>query len=211
MIQSELFHTESISTRDILFRNAKEGVLFYGIGQVSTMVGKTSFEVRYAIICTYHIDAVRLDGEYRIPYSAIIDYLDYLENKTGEFVRYDGCSYDYDPARLAIDRYLLLLPHGKTPKGSRPYESIEGRTEDNPQDWYSLNDLPLPHEADSNDWACILGVSADIVEKNIGHGGLIGWPELYDWLIESEVINLPIPMDVNCCKCKEEPLPSLFD
>lgn len=210
MFQPDLFTYSSISTRELLLCRAREGLLFYGIAQVAAMTGKTAFEVRYAIISTYHLDALRLGGEYRIPYTGILGYLDYLENKTGEYVELDG-SKDCDPGRMALYRYLSRLPHGHAPAGSRPYDLMEGKTEPNPRDWYSLQDLPLPYSARPTIWAMILGVPTELVTSSVGSKRCeIEWPEIYDWLVECEVVNLPVPLD-QTVTMKNETEPCLFD
>lgn len=210
MNQPDLFSYCRISTRELLLGKAREGLLFYGITQVATITGKTPFEVRYAIIATYHLDALRLGDEYRIPYTAILDYLDYLENKTGEYIELDG-SKDCDPGRIALYRYLAMLPHRHAPEGCMPYDSMPGKTESCPVDWYSLPQLPLPDSAPAYVWASILGVTADVVEKGVGISGLIGWPDMFDWLVECEVVNLPIPMELVSNRKEEKMPPGLFD
>ena len=210
MVQPDLFTYSSISTRELLLCKAQEGLVFYGIAQVAKMTGKTPFEVRYAIISTYHLDALRLGEEYRIPYTGILAYLDYLENKTGEYVELDG-SKDCDPGRMALYRYLSRLPHGHAPAGSRPYDLMEGKTEPNPRDWYSLQDLPLPYSARPTIWAMILGVPTELVTSSVGSKRCeIEWPEIYDWLVECEVVNLPVPLD-QTVTMKNETEPCLFD
>ena len=166
--------------------------------------------MRYAIISTYHLDALRLGEEYRIPYTGILGYLDYLENKTGEYVELDG-SKDCDPGRMALYRYLAGLPHGHAPAGSRPYDLMAGKTEPDPRDWYSLQDLPLPYSARPSAWAMILGVPTELVTGSVGFRGCeIEWPEIYDWLVECEVVNLPGPLDP-AATVKNETEPGLFD
>lgn len=210
MDQPDLFSYHRISTRELLLGKAREGLIFYGIAQTAAITGKTPFEIKYAIIATYHLDALRLGDKYRIPYTAVLDYMDYLENKTGEYVEPDGPK-DCDPGKTALYRYLSRLPHGHVPKGRRTYDLLPGKTEKSLQDWYSLPDLPLPYSAKSYCWARILGTSSDLVEKGTGCSGTIGWPEMYDWLVECEVINLPIPLEAGDTTKKEAVPPGLFD
>ena len=103
-MQPDLFVCASLSAREMLVLKAKEGSLFYSISQVASMTGRSPFEVRYAITATYHLDALKLGEEYRVPYSAVLEYLDYLENKSGDFEELDG-SRDYDPGRTALYIY----------------------------------------------------------------------------------------------------------
>ncbi|MBO4279656.1 MAG: hypothetical protein J5891_07620 [Spirochaetales bacterium] len=210
MFQPDLFTYSSISTRELLLCRAREGLLFYGIAQVAAMTGKTAFEVRYAIISTYHLDALRLGGEYRIPYTGILGYLDYLENKPGNYSETAEIK-DYDPGRIALYMYLARLPHGHIPAGNKPYDKMPGKAESCPLDWYSLSELPLPFSETVSGWARILGVPADLVRSSIGSTAkMIRWPEIYDWLVECEVVNLPIPLE-NVDAPRTERMPSLFD
>ena len=195
-MQPDLFASSSLSAREMLMPKAREGKLFYSISQVASMTGRSPFEVRYAITATYHLDALKLGEEYRVPYSAVLDYLDYLENKSGDFEELDG-SRDYDPGRTALYIYLSNMPHGRRPKGRRPYDDLPGKEETAPVDWYLLQRLPLPHKASAGEWAGILGVPSLLVRQTFGcrWSDMVPWPEMYDWLVSCEVVNFPIPFN----------------
>lgn len=62
-------------------------------------------------------------------------------------------------------------------------------------------------------WAMILGVPTDLVKESVGTCSEdISWPEIYDWLVESEVIKLPVSSESGESKPKRETAPpSLFD
>lgn len=210
-MQPDLFASSSLSAREMLMPKAREGKLFYSISQVASMTGRSPFEVRYAITVTYHLDALKLGEEYRVPYSAVLDYLDYLENKSGDFEELDG-SRDYDPGRTALYIYLSNMPHGRRPKGRRPYDDLPGKEETAPVDWYLLQRLPLPHKASAGEWAGILGVPSLLVRQTFGcrWSDMVPWPEMYDWLVSCEVVNLPVPFDAAGEAEVSEEQPSLF-
>jgi hypothetical protein len=195
--QPELFASASISVRDKLLMNAKDGILFYSISQVSSLTKKTPYEIRYAVTTTYHLDALKLGEEYRVPFSAVLDYLDYLEIERG----LDAASKekDLDPARTALLLFLARKPAGKKPKGTKPYDLMPGKEEENPVDWYMLQRLPLPFSTSAIEWANILGVPGFLIEEvfNVSWKDPIQWPEMYDWLISCEVINLPVPFNLS--------------
>lgn len=72
--------------------------------------------------------------------------------------------------------------------------------------------LPFPYAAKAKYWSRILGVPEDLIQEVLGIHDEIHWPEIYDWLVECEVVNLPIPMEMEEIKQKEkENLPGLFD
>lgn len=198
--QPDLFVSASVSVRDQILSNAKDGVLFYSISQVANFVGKTPYSVRFAITTTYHLDALKLGEEYRVPFFAILDYMDYLEAQKGP--EGEEKEKDFDPARTALWYFLSRKTVGAKPEGaklagSRPYDLMPGKEEEAPLDWYSLPFLPLPSSASSAKWAQILGVQETLI-KEVFHTSwkdLIQWPEMYDWLISCEVINLPIPFN----------------
>ena len=210
-MQPDLFASSSLSAREMLMPKAREGKLFYSISQVASMTGRSPFEVRYAITATYHLDALKLGEEYRVPYSAVLDYLDYLENKSGDFEELDG-SRDYDPGRTALYIYLSNMPHGRRPKGRRPYDDLPGKEETALVDWYLLQRLPLPHKASAGEWAGILGVPSLLVRQTFGcrWSDMVPWPEMYDWLVSCEVVNLPVPFDAAGEAEVSEEQPSLF-
>lgn len=210
-MQPDLFVCASLSAREMLMLKAKEGSLFYSISQVASMTGRSPFEVRYAITATYHLDALKLGEEYRVPYSAVLEYLDYLENKSGDYEELDG-SRDYDPGRTALYIYLSNMPHGRLPRGRRPYDGLPGKEETAPVDWYMLQRLPLPLEASAGEWARILGVPSLLVRQTFKccWNDTVPWPEMYDWLVSCEVVNLPVPFDATDESKATEEQPSLF-
>lgn len=194
-LQPDLFVSASVSAKEQILANVKEGVLFYSIGQVSNIVGRNPYSVRFAITTTYHLDALKLGEEYRVPFFAILDYMDYLEAQKGP--EGEEKEKDFDPARMALWCYLSRKPVGKMPAGRKPYDSMPGKEEEAPLDWYSLWCLPLPFSASTAEWAQVLGVKELLIKEvfNTELGAFIQWPEMYDWLISCEVINLPIPFN----------------
>ncbi len=193
--QPDLFVSATISVREQILSNAKDGVLFYSISQVANFVGKTPYSVRFAITTTYHLDALKLGEEYRVPFFSILDYMDYLEEQKGP--EGEPKEKDFDPARTALWYFLSRKVTGKKPTGSMPYDSMPGKEEEAPLDWYSLQCLPLPFSASPASWAQLLGVQETLIQEvfNTSWNDSIQWPEMYDWLISCEVVNLPIPFN----------------
>ena len=79
-------------------------------------------------------------------------------------------------------------------------------------DWYLLQRLPLPQEASAGEWAGILGVPSLLVRQTFGcrWDDIVPWPEMYDWLVSCEVVNLPVPFDAVGETRIQEEQPSLF-
>ena len=72
-MESLLFEMEDDALDATLRRKAEEGILFYSVMQSRKLLGITECQVRYAID-TYRLDALFLAGEYRIPYTALLDF-----------------------------------------------------------------------------------------------------------------------------------------
>ena len=79
-------------------------------------------------------------------------------------------------------------------------------------DWYLLQRLPLPQEASAGEWAGVLGVPSLLVRQTFGcrWSDMVPWPEMYDWLVSCEVVNLPVPFDAAGEAEVSEEQPSLF-
>ncbi len=71
--QLDLFNIK-VSLAVVLQRAARNGRLFYTIRQVSKMLAISGFRVYY-LVYNYRLDALLIGGEYRVPYTAILDYL----------------------------------------------------------------------------------------------------------------------------------------
>lgn len=206
--QLDLFQTTRVSIAVALQRAASNGRLFYTIRQVANLLGISGFRVYY-LVYNYRLDALWVAGEYRIPFTAIIDYLqdcaaitrqyfDYLiytDSRTAKGV----LSFVRDPD----NQPLPTLPEGMqvTPDmalailGRQWPQKAQGSTEMNPIDWYGLEDLRLPWKAAVSSWAAILEISATALlsDSSWSEEEIICWPEMYDWMIEREVVNQPIP------------------
>lgn len=205
--QLDLFNIK-VSLAVVLQRAARNGRLFYTIRQVSKVLNISGFRVYY-LVYNYRLDALLIGGEYRIPYTAILDYLsdrcmitrqyfDYLawtearEIKgvlpfiTGESIDLprlqEGLPVDKNLARRMLNRIL-------------PDPSSLAIEEDAPVDWYGLVDIGLPHRARVATWAAILQttVGALTSDSEWHEDSMVDYPEMYDWMVDREVINLPVP------------------
>ena len=66
--------------------------------------------------------------------------------------------------------------------------------EEDPLDWYDLPSLGIwPETGDVRTWAQVLNLNADelAIEAGLCPGSDVGWPEIYDYLVSREVVNLP--------------------
>lgn len=205
--QLSLFQLPRTSIATALQNAASNGRLFYSIREVAQVLGISGFRVYY-LVYYYRLDALVVAGEYRIPFTAIIDYLqdrhritqqyrDYLTLVDGQTIT-GALSFLADPAGP-----LPLLPGGVSITAdmaeamlARTWPEVsQGTPEVDLIDWYGLDDLRLPHSATVMRWAELLGVHAWAlaVDSNWGESQTIEWPEMYDWMITREVVNLPVP------------------
>ncbi len=207
-MQLKLFNVGKGSLSAMLQRAASNGRLFYSVRQVANMLQLSGFRVYY-LVYNYRLDALWVAGEYRIPFTAIIDYIadrsaisrqffDYIAFTESRTIR-GALAYRMSSGSGAVPTY----PDGE-PVGSHLREAILGRIwpskkqsacESDPIDWYGLEDLRLPHRATTETWARLLALSEEqlLSDSDWEQGQVITWPEMYDWMIDREVVNLPVP------------------
>jgi hypothetical protein len=103
------------------------------------------------------------------------------------------------PVSLAMADRMLARP--------LPDPMVNTDTTDEPIDWYALSDLKMPLRGTIEDWAHILQCTPSVLlsdgERNAET--VIEYPEMFDWLVEREVINLPIPYRFITPKKEPEP------
>jgi excisionase family DNA binding protein len=205
--QLDLFNI-NISTAVVLQKAASNGRLFYTIRQVAKMLGISGFRVYY-LVYNYRLDALMVGGEYRIPYTAILDYLSDRCMITRQFFDYLAWieTREISGALPFISGESSVLP--RLPEGLLVSTGLARRirnrilpdpeslatAEDNPIDWYDLADLGLPQCARVATWAGIMQttVGAIISDSDWYEDSRVDYPEMYDWMVEREVVNLPIP------------------
>lgn len=202
MYQPALFESRSESINERLERAAGCGRLFYSVSQAAELLEISVFMARYRIEM-YRLDALLINGQYRIPYTAIIDSINSSKLIANQWY-----------SMLALQRLINDNGYKRAMHPFQNYDLMEGKEADL-QDWYDLHKLPLPTEASVSRWAMILGIKTDVLCQENGYklDKQIAWPEIYDFLIEHEVINLPCPFyeKQQIPEPEDDMQPSLFE
>lgn len=174
------------------------------------MLKISGFRVYY-LVYYYRLDALVVAGEYRIPFTAIIDYLSDRQQIVQQFRDY--LAFVSERTVTGVLPFIAdpTAPLPKLPEDvSVPEELAEailsrswadlsdGGTEVSEAtlvDWYGLPDLRLPHRASVRTWAELLGVHSWALSADTGwsEAQVVEWPEMYDWMIARQVANLPVP------------------
>lgn len=205
--QLDLFDIK-VSLAVVLQRAARNGRLFYTIRQVSKMFGISGFRVYY-LVYNYRLDAILVGGEYRIPYTAILGYLSDRSMITRQYFDYLAWTEAREikgalPFILGLSTDLPRLQEGMAiGKGLAhrmrnrvlPDTTSLAAEENDPADWYELADLGLPQRARVATWAGILQttVGALTSDSQWHEDSLVEYPEMYDWMVDRQVVNLPVP------------------
>lgn len=208
--QLSLFQFPHTSLTTALQNAASNGRLFYSIREVAGLLGISGFRVYY-LVYYYRLDALVVAGEYRIPFTAVIDY---LEDRHAIARQYRDWLAFIDGRTVSGVLPFIADPTGPLPTLPedlpvspelaeailyRPWANLsEGGTEVSEAtliDWYGLPDLQLPHKASVRRWADLIGVYSWALAADTGwsEAQMIEWPEMYDWMISREVANLPVP------------------
>lgn len=183
MKQPELFDAPSETLEMSLGRAARDGRLFYSVRQSARLLNISEFMAYYRIEM-YRLDALLIGGEYRIPYTAIID-----TSKNWKLIARQW------NAMLSMQRQMFCS--GSRTKASLMRYADLPAAEANPADWYALDMLPFPDAASTETWERLIGSrpKSICIETGWTPCQMIEWPEIYDYLIEHEVINLPCPIE----------------
>lgn len=171
MMQLDLFSTTA-SSSDSLHRQL-QGKLFYSVTETTLILGISDNQVRY-MLAFYRLDALLIGGEYRIPWTALLRWI--MSN--------------YEIRRQYWSYKQLLLAHMEEPHSFYINKSLQAVEED-PADWYELHELTLPEIAPREVWAALIGISIKHLINDFS-APYIEWVEMYDWLTEKELVNLPI-------------------
>lgn len=205
--QLDLFNVK-VSSAVVLQRAARNGRLFYTIRQVSKVLNISGFRVYY-LVYNYRLDALMVGGEYRIPYTAILDYLSDHCMITRQFFDYLAWTEAREISRVlpfitGASTDLPRLPEGLVvnPALARrirnrilPDPASLATAEDDPIDWYDLADLGLPQCARVTAWAAIMQTSVGALtsDSDWHEDSMVDYAEMYDWMVDREVVNLPVP------------------
>jgi hypothetical protein len=212
MAQQQLdFGFDQPSLPVILRAAADADSRYFWTMQETARLLKTSASEVWWLIVHYRLDALLVCGEYRIPWTAICRLIDdkkriqeqfncyqcwttyrqvkfFLELRAGADVR-NAMQAQNVPPELVQAMLRRKLPDPQMWSSSTPGQILEPDQED----WYELHALDLPTELLADDWAGLLRVGRGmwLLETGLESGALVGWPEVYDLLIEREVVNLP--------------------
>ena len=85
------------------------------------------------------------------------------------------------------------------------YDDMPG-DEDDVSDWYEIEQLQLPYRAPLYEYADIIGVKPEHIasELDVALQSILVFPDVYDLLVEHEIVNLPIPFTVAYKQCKDD-------
>lgn len=154
-----LFDIEDDALDATLRRKAEEGILFYSVTQTKRLLDISESQVRY-VIETYRLDALFLSGEYRIPYTAILDFacsgwlevsIEYLNaHKAVDIegvydLNFNGNTGHIVRSLKSFHRPLEAIPLLLDKNCRYRYDELPG-DELCVQDWYGLDELNLPME-----------------------------------------------------------------
>lgn len=225
-MESFLFEMEDDALDATLRRKAEEGILFYSVMQSRKLLGITECQVRYAID-TYRLDALFLAGEYRIPYTAILEFagsgwletsIEYLNaHKAVDIEGVYDLNFNGNTGHIVRSLNSLHMPLEAIPllleKYRRYcYDDLPGE-EPERQDWYALDELDLPMEETVSAYAGILGTKADWLAWKLRDycgrkcriSDRVSYPELFDLLVDCELVNYPIPVVLDFSRPPAEP------
>ncbi|MDD7202405.1 MAG: hypothetical protein SPF89_11080 [Sphaerochaetaceae bacterium] len=204
---------EGSRIEDSLRKVMSHGARFFSIQQTSRIVGVSSFRIYY-MVYHYRLDAFLVDGQYRIPwnaisalaedYRAIVDTYTYCDLLMQEM----AVPHALEARRLALagrrgdalellgnaqgllDDLLAWKPSLGKGSGGEPVL----------MDWYDIPHMGLPDIAPGYQWARLIGTDPFILGVKAGDD--VPYIDMYDWLVDHEVINLPcgytvVPVDRN--------------
>lgn len=211
--QPVLFDLPRQNTIDALLARLPQGRIFHSVRDVQRLTCLTMSQIYWAVwYC--RLDAICVCGQWRIPYTAVLEWwpvkedlerldAEYLETVKEREVPLALKARSYMDAginRLEIKKtlyaagvvandYLLdSIAARILPDRTQPAEEQECL------DWYGLDSLPLPAEASVGGWASVLAVSRDALAAD----GL--WPpeqmvdrdQMLDYLVLRERVNSPV-------------------
>lgn len=174
--------------------------MFFFVKEAAEILRLTVAQVRWAIRW-YRLDSLLVGNQYRIPRSALVRFWRYRRAIVRQRVGYD----------LFVRHQALQTPDPKPPIRSE-LTSAAFRSDDLPEaqeptmmDWYDLWRLPFPYATTVEDWGRLLRSPSVYLIKDlqVGPKDSLEWPEIYDWMISREMINLPVGAE----DTEAEPIP----
>ncbi|MGP1508559.1 MAG: hypothetical protein ACTTJW_06760 [Sphaerochaeta sp.] len=199
---------------------------FYRRSEVAAMCRTTYSVVRQAID-KMKLDAIYVGGEYRVPSISIHDWISDLERIDYMEISYDEwvnsrvipgackisalCNEGFLTKEAACGMLKNVCSKALADKiidtdFIAKYNAAAPTIEDNPEDYYGLERLDLPSRAELSKWAMLLCLDVKVLKKlgNWQHRQVINWKEMKDFLVRSEVVNLPVFEQRQQRPCMEE-------
>lgn len=197
------------------------GRYFLTLQESAKVLGLSVYEVRYAIL-NYRLDALLVTGEYRIltdwirtygkcrsdDYTSYARALEEMEFSGVHALAFEGRITEAVRRVEELDKPYQVLSDLVRFDRQRHYDDMPSE-EEAVLDWYGLSSLTFwPADiACIGDWASLLRVNALVLarEMSIDPSSQVEWPEMYDFLVEREVLNLPCPFTVWQNRREDEP------
>lgn len=197
-----------IPSSEQLLRNAlQDGCRFFSRRETAAILGikpgKAGDLMKYC-----RLDAFWIGGEYRVHWSAIADFLENLEDIRQQYLGYLSFTQSREVRKFWKVRSLMrngckiekarILLEKQNVKDWLIWRiadrKLQGRyfkaQEDEIRDYYDIPGMELPSIATCRQWASLIGTRPSVIGHPLDF--LISYPEMYDWLVEREIINLPV-------------------
>jgi len=179
-----------LETVDQRISAALDGHLFFFVREAAEILMLNDNQIRLAITM-YRLDSLLIGNQYRIPRNALIRY-----QRERRFIRKQYLAY-----QALVDLLEKLRPDNVTlsspMKEAFHSDCVNYSEEPAVQDWYDLWELPLPQEASVSTWARLLRIPSRLIEDlQLSASNTLRWPDIYDWMISREMINLPVGFEV---------------
>ena len=175
--QTTLFTMKEIDLKHMLQHHATyNDKLFWTPREVSRILQLSGYQT-YWLIWRCRLDALYVCGVYRIPWFCILDFLSDYRSIKRQFWAYKAMTGEADTAKVRVP---VSLP----------------TEEQDPEDYYCLSDLDIPDHITLQDLAATLRISPEALGLQYRWTSMVlSWPEVLDFLVECEVVNLPIFVD----------------
>ena len=180
-----------------------DGTRFFSIQQTSRIVGVSAYRVYY-LVYHYRLDAFLVDGQYRIPWNAISALAEDYRAIVGMYANIDLLMRELAVPHALRARRLALAGRRDAALGLLGdacgllddlvawvpnIHADEGRSDPDLMDWYDIPHMGLPEIATGFQWAKLIGTDPFVLGV-MGYAQ-VSYVDMYDWLVEHEVVNLP--------------------
>lgn len=178
-MQPSLFDTTP-DLVDVLHQAAENGRVFYTVKEAAQLLNKSGYQIYWSVYL-YRLDAFRVCGDWRIPWTSIAIYKD-----------------DFRDAKRQLLDYTAWIASRELPGSLKLKQNLPPKdlkiNEDTTLDWYDINLLGLPLKAFQEDWADMLRITPERLKRETGWepGSVIAYPLMYDYLVDAEFANMGI-------------------